>query len=79
MKAVIVINYASEEDMARRELMEQYGIDFDEFQWFASYDGSPCMLCTGIHKRAESTMKQLSMYAKYLRAKAGKEVKHVYK
>ena len=62
------------QEKARSELLNQYGIDFIEFAWFTGYNGSPCRLSSDIHKRAPITMRMVRMYALFLKEKAEKEV-----
>lgn len=59
---------------AVKELLNHYGIDFTEYQWFTEYKGSPCRLCSDIHKYAPATERNIRMYALYLREKTEKEV-----
>ena len=54
------------QEKARSELLDHYGIDFVEFSWFTGYNASPCRLCTDIHRDTKATMKLIRMYALFL-------------
>lgn len=68
-RQVIALRYAETErnnELAKKKLMEEKRIDFEEFKVFALYKGSPSKLYNSLVNEKKRTMEKVRMYYHYL-------------